>query len=512
MDKVANLGKVFTPLNIVKKIIEFSDLDWSVINKVIEPSMGRGVFYFECADILISNGKSNEEIFENILYGVEIDKDDFNYVIDILESKYGYVYNSNTKIFLSDFLTWETIEKFDLILGNPPYVSYRNIVSNDTPKKEYIEFLVEKWNTNKISDLYVYFFLKTFDLLSINGKHIFLCSDTWIKSGYGDSIKRKFYEFNVEKIISSPYDVFFPEGTNAIVTIISNSKSINGKTLSYYDGFNDKIFCEIDLKKLLQDKKRNQILVYPYIKTIENESVIFLNDFISGQTSNITFKRIKEIVFSGESDKLFYQDQARINKPAIYKNNLLLDELKYSVPSEFFQKSQYKVSDGVFLASMMDRLPLLFWTDGFETIHTSKYYFLKPNQEFNYKLIYFLLINPITLIDLEINCKDSTNRSLRTGEQGFAKELDLKEVLKLKTIDINSLSDNTLNKMMEYIENWESVVEFNIENVYLRKDYLEVMSMIYKDLKLKNLERDINTSLHLYRKRMRNIKYRFDYL
>ena len=113
---------------------------------------------------------------------------------------------------------------------------------------------------------------------------------------------------------------------------------------------------------------------------------------------------------------------------------------------------------------------------------------------------------------MEINCKDSTNRSLRIGEQGFAKELDLNEVLKLKTINLDSLSQNTINKMLEYIENWESVVEFNIENVYLRKDYLEVMGLIYNDLNFKNMTQDINISLHLYRKRMRNINYRFDNL
>ena len=218
------------------------------------------------------------------------------------------------------------------------------------------------------------------------------------------------------------------------------------------------------------------------------------------------------MVSSGEENKLFYQEQARINKPALYKNSILLNELKYSVSNDFFQNSQYKVSDGVFLAGMMDRLPLVFWTDGFETIHTSKYYFLKPKKEFNYKLIYFLLINPITLIDLEINCKDSTNRSLRIGEQGFAKELDLKEVLKLKTINLDSLSENTISKMLKYVENWESVVEFNIENIYLRKDYLEVIGLIYDDLNFKNMRQDIDTSLHLYRKRMRNINYRFDIL
>ena len=92
MDKVANLGKVFTPLNVVKNIIEFSDLDWSSIHKVLEPSMGRGVFYFECADILIKNGKSHEEVFEKILYGVEIDEDDLTYVIDKLRNDYGYVF------------------------------------------------------------------------------------------------------------------------------------------------------------------------------------------------------------------------------------------------------------------------------------------------------------------------------------------------------------------------------------------------------------------------------------
>ena len=91
---------------------------------------------------------------------------------------------------------------------------------------------------------------------------------------------------------------------------------------------------------------------------------------------------------------------------------------------------------------------------------------------------------------------------------GFAKEIDDKKLLSLSTIDLNKLKDNTINMMLKYIDKWEDQIEINIENLYKRKDYMELLNIIFEDLKISDLQTYVDTNLLLYYKRMRNIKYR----
>jgi hypothetical protein len=70
---------------------------------------------------------------------------------------------------------------FDLVLANPPYVRKENI---DATAKPALRTIYAGAVTGQ-SDLYCYFYARGLQLLRRGGVHIFICSNSWLDSGYG---------------------------------------------------------------------------------------------------------------------------------------------------------------------------------------------------------------------------------------------------------------------------------------------------------------------------------------
>lgn len=145
--KVEDLGQVFTPDNIVSKMISLIKNG----KRILEPSCGDGAF-------------SNQL------------KDRFNLTSIELDENHCPEYALNI-----DFFDFPITEKFDTIIGNPPYVAGKKI-----PKE-----ILSKINSQNIkhqkSNLYLYFIEKCINHLTDNGELIFITPREFIKntSSYG---------------------------------------------------------------------------------------------------------------------------------------------------------------------------------------------------------------------------------------------------------------------------------------------------------------------------------------
>jgi type I restriction-modification system DNA methylase subunit len=124
-----SLGQVYTPKNTVMDMIEmhdFSSITTDSDNKIIDISCGSGYFLIPIIEKYASKGFSVKNIVKNLVYGV--DKDEFSVFLTKLSIllKYPELENKDLNIFQGDIL-FDSINpiddyKFDLIIGNPPYI------------------------------------------------------------------------------------------------------------------------------------------------------------------------------------------------------------------------------------------------------------------------------------------------------------------------------------------------------------------------------------------------------
>lgn len=130
-------------------------------SRVLEPSCGKGVFL----DYLLKNGYNNISAFE-------IDKS--------LESKHKFIQYVS-------FLSVPIDEKYDVVIGNPPYIRWKNIEPE-------LKVELEKnvlWNKyfNSLCDYLFIFILKSIEHLKDGGELIFICTEYWMNTTHSVTLR-----------------------------------------------------------------------------------------------------------------------------------------------------------------------------------------------------------------------------------------------------------------------------------------------------------------------------------
>ena len=108
-------GAYYTPLKLAEKIVDFFKNDISIKN-ILEPSCGDGVFI----DALVETNFLKQN---NKVTAIEIEKNE----VEKLEKKLDG--DPRIDIVNGDFFEFyqkqKDLKKYDLILGNPPYIRYQ---------------------------------------------------------------------------------------------------------------------------------------------------------------------------------------------------------------------------------------------------------------------------------------------------------------------------------------------------------------------------------------------------
>ncbi len=128
-----------------------------------------------------------------------------------------YDQNASADFFDSEWMFGIT-EGFDVVIGNPPYVRQEKIKDlKPTLKKHYTCY-------TGAADLYVYFYERGLQLLSPNGIHTFICSNSWLDVNYGAPLQKYLLENTVGAVIchSEAEREFESADINTIVSILSN--------------------------------------------------------------------------------------------------------------------------------------------------------------------------------------------------------------------------------------------------------------------------------------------------
>jgi len=532
LEKDNSLGNINTPPDVAKKIVEkFVDLNLVTKSfKFLEPCVGTGSFYFAIVDHLSKKFRI-KYILENMVYAYELDQNAIKILKIKVKEKYG-VDIKYTKIFQGNFILQNIKEIFDYVITNPPYVASSKLKPDGFETREqmiakYIQ-IVDK-NINKKSDIYIYFFVKSLNLLKQNGKQIFLCSDSWLDTNFGKVLKNYLVkDYNLDTIVSHRLFSLFRDDTSPVITVIS--KSDNNKTEVFQLDTEDFNFTDKDMSFSLSKKdflskinndsvnKRNLFILFGK-EYLESESFLKenninltkLKNLVKIESSSTTFNDLKkkEALLTGiKKDKIFFQIQARINKPPNYKNNIKLDELLYSVNKEVAKDLLDFKENNVYLSTIIDRYPLLFYLKGEKTFHVSKYlsmHFIGKNK--NIELMPILINNLVSMYMIEVYLKEGTRKTLRVGEMGFGKELRKNDILELPVLNIDNLKQDSIDKILEHQKVLENIVLYNIEEACENKEYIAIQNIILEDLKINLTFSELKEKvLNFYFRRMRNIK------
>lgn len=107
-------------------------------------------------------------------------------------------------------------EGFDVVLGNPPYVRQERL-------KGIKEHLEKEYKTyHGMADLFVYFFERGLSVLKEGGRLGFIVTNKWLKSGYGEPLRRLLAkDTTVESIVDFGHAPIFPDADTfpCIVTL-----------------------------------------------------------------------------------------------------------------------------------------------------------------------------------------------------------------------------------------------------------------------------------------------------
>ena len=328
-------GIYFTSNNIIlpsiKFIKDYITKNNLIIKNILEPSCGSCQFINTIKDSLKYN----------MIYGIELNNIIFNNIKNI--------YNKNNKIKLinTDFLSFISDIRYDLIIGNPPYF----VLYKPKPVKKPIDMtdkiLTEKYteyikNKNKYKEevlkykeyydgrvnIYIIFIIKSLELLNNNGLFAFVLPKNFLNCLYYNKLRKHINKnYKILNIIDHSSDKYIDTEQNTCMCILQKCKGDN--SLYIYEKNENIVFNTLlNIKKIKEyyiDSKTLDELEFNVCvgKLVWNQhKPILTNDKTKTRliyNSNIVNKKLEFVDFK-DSNKLNFIDKPGQNGPILVVN------------------------------------------------------------------------------------------------------------------------------------------------------------------------------------------------
>ena len=274
-------GQYFTPEIVADFMISLANINET--SKVLEPSCGKGIFL----ELLKEKGYKN-------LSAYELDN-------ELIPNKFKNIIKNES------FVSTNIDEKFDLIIGNPPYIRWKNL--EEELKQELATNHL--WNKyfNSLCDYSYIFILKSIEHLKENGQLIFITPEYWLNTTHSQTLRNymlqngyfeKIYHFNETPIFN-----------NVTVSII---------IFKFVKSKNRKPF--INLTKYYKNKKLTSSILKSLIKKEEIKFAehIDITQFKENENWLLTSNDVKK-------EMSHFENKCKVN--AITKQTLFSSETKF---------------------------------------------------------------------------------------------------------------------------------------------------------------------------------------
>ena len=233
-DRIVN-GAIYTPSDIREYIISqsFRKVGNQLLNaKIADISCGcSGFLYSAAKEIKRRTGSSYQIIFQNQIFGLDIQQYSVTrskLLLSLLAlSESEDIAQFHFNIYQGDSLTfkWQDLyndfKGFEIIIGNPPYVSARNL---EVEAKQNVK-LWEVCSTGN-PDLYIPFFQIGYENLAPNGILGYITMNTFFKSLNGRAL-RKYFEENriaIRIIDFGTHQIFKSKSTYTCICFLENTE------------------------------------------------------------------------------------------------------------------------------------------------------------------------------------------------------------------------------------------------------------------------------------------------
>lgn len=232
-------GGFYTPEPIAAFILKWG-INGSLDSDVLEPSCGDGVF--------IEQLKDNNHKFNSIT-AIEFD--------EIEANKANQIQLTNKEIINTDFHLYcnETAKRFDLVVGNPPYIRYQYF--DEAQQKEAIKvFERAKLKYSKLTNAWVSFVVGSSLLLKEKGKIGFVIPAELLQVSYAQQL-REFLAHSFNKInIISFEKLVFPDIQQEVVLLLCEKNGNDSHLIEHLELRDASDLEKLDVNILKSPKKK----------------------------------------------------------------------------------------------------------------------------------------------------------------------------------------------------------------------------------------------------------------
>jgi adenine-specific DNA-methyltransferase len=289
-------GVYYTSNQIIELMI--NNIVFKETDKIIDIGCGASNFlYFIGKKIKYQNPSLKmKDIIENNLYGIDNSKLAIirsGLILNLLMIEFEEYEDINTNLYHTDTLSYQFKQKYDYVIGNPPYVRIQNL------EEDTIKHIRNKYRFTKEGniDIYIVFMEIGLNILKETGKLIYIVSNTFFRSSCCKKFRQFLIKDNIIEKIINLEDIVVFDDTNTYTCIIQMSKNKNDNKIKYHNVTDKNELLLVDEKdtnlplidnivekvmnKMLPIKKTERINYKEIILRDDGEPFVFINnDFI----------------------------------------------------------------------------------------------------------------------------------------------------------------------------------------------------------------------------------------